>query len=191
MNAAKIAVGMRAHVTVFDLSKKRLSYLDDIFDGKITTVLSSEFEIAKAVKKADVLIGCVLVPGKKAPKVVTTEMVKSMKKGSVIVDVAIDQGGSIETIDHATTHDDPIYEKYGVIHYSVANMPGSMARTSTYALAGATINYLFDIAQKGVKKALRDDKVLMRGLNTYEGHLTNTAVAESMDIEYCDVAAEF
>ncbi len=183
-NAAKIAVGMRAHVTVFDVSKKRLSYLDDIFGGKVTTVLSSEYEIAQAVKKADVLIGCVLVPGKKAPKVVTAEMVKTMKKGAVIVDVAIDQGGSIETIDKATTHDNPIYEKYGVIHYSVANMPGSMARTSTYALTGSTIGYLFQIAQKGAKAALLEDKALLRGLNTFDGHLTNKAVAESLNIEY-------
>lgn len=112
-----------------------------------------------------------------------------MKKGSVIVDVAIDQGGSIETVDKATTHDNPIYEKYGVIHYSVANMPGSMARTSTYALTGSTINYLVAIANKGAKKALSDDVVLLRGLNTYDGHLTNEAVAESLNFKYTDAAA--
>lgn len=180
---------MRAHVTVLDVNKRRLSYLDDIFGGRVTTVLSSPYEIAQAVKKADVLIGCVLVPGQKAPKVVTTEMVQTMKKGSVIVDVAIDQGGSIETIDRATTHDDPVYEKYGVIHYSVANMPGSMAKTSTYALTGSTIRYLSEIAQKGVEKALLEDKALLRGLNTFDGRLTNKAVAESLHYEYTDAAA--
>lgn len=183
-NAAKIALGMRAHVTIFDVNIKRLAYLDDIFGGQLTTVLSSEYEIAQTVKRADVLISSVLIPGKKAPKVITEEMVKTMKKGSVIVDVAIDQGGSVETVDRATTHDHPIYEKYGVIHYSVANMPGSMARTATYALTGSTIKYLLDIAQKGVRKALLDDKALLSGLNTMNGSITCKAVADSFDMEY-------
>ena len=188
-NAAKMAVGLGAHVTVVDASISRLCYLDDIFGGRISTLHANEYDIAKAVKKADLLIGCVLVAGAAAPKIVSEDMVKSMKKGSVIVDVAIDQGGSIATIDRATTHDNPCYEKYGVIHYSVANMPGTVPRTSTFALVGATLPYLLELANKGVKKALEDDIPLLRGLNTYDGKLTCKAVADSLNMAYFNYAS--
>jgi alanine dehydrogenase len=183
-NAIKLAVGLGARVTVFDVNRKRLAYLDDIFFGRISTCLYSEFDVTTALKTADLLIGAVLIPGAAAPKTVSVEMVKSMKKGSVIVDVAIDQGGSIATIDRATTHDNPCYEKYGVIHYSVANMPGAVPRTSTQALTGATLPYLLEIVNKGPKKALTESDTLLKGLNTYDGHITCQSVAESVGIEY-------
>jgi len=183
-NAAKIAIGMGAKVTVMDVNKNRLSYLDDIFMGKISTLICNEYNTAEMVRKTDLLVGAVLLPGAKAPRIVTEEMVKTMKKGSVIVDVAIDQGGSIETIDRATTHDNPSYEKHGVIHYSVANIPGAVPRTSTYALTGATLPYLLNIANKGVEKALLEDKALMGGLNSYKGHITCKGVADSFNLEY-------
>lgn len=184
LNAAKMAVGLGARVTVMDINKSRLSYLDDIFGGRVTTSIYSEYAVAEMVQKADLLVGAVLVTGARAPKTVSAEMVKTMKKGSVIVDVAIDQGGSIETIDRVTTHDKPCYEKYGVIHYSVANMPGAVPRTSTYALTGVTLPYLLDIANKGAERALLEDKALMLGLNTYQGCVTCRAVAESLGVEY-------
>jgi len=184
LNAAKIAGGMGARVTVMDVNRSRLSQLDDIFSGRIATLIYNEYNVAEMVKKADLLIGAVLVAGAKAPKVVTEEMVKTMKKGSVVVDVAIDQGGSIETIDRVTTHDHPCYEKYGVIHYSVANMPGAVPRTSTYALTGATLPYLLQIADKGPERALLDDKGFLAGLNTYQGKITCEPVAAALNVEY-------
>lgn len=183
-NAAKTAVGLGARVTVMDINRSRLSYLDDIFGGRISTLIYNEFNVAEMTKKADLLIGAVLVAGAKAPKTVKEEMVKSMKKGSVIVDVAIDQGGSIETIDRVTTHDNPCYEKHGVIHYSVANMPGAVPRTSTFALTGATLPYLQALADKGFEKALLEDPALRLGLNTYDGHVTFKAVADAFNLEY-------
>ena len=190
-NAAKMAVGLGANVTVIDLNAKRLAYLDDIFDGRIQTLLSNPYNIARAVKNADLVVGCVLIPGAKAPKLVTEEMVKSMKPGSVLVDVAIDQGGSIETIDRITTHADPYFVKHGVIHYSVANMPGAVPRTSTLALTGATLPYALKIANLGAEEACRRDPALMRGLNTYNGHLTFKAVAEDQGLEYTDPTTLF
>lgn len=184
INAAKMAVGLGARVTVMDVNKNRLSYLDDIFSGRISTLIYNEYGAAEMVKKADLLVGAVLIPGARAPKTVSEEMVKTMKKGSVIVDVAIDQGGSIATIDRVTTHDNPCYEKYGVIHYSVANMPGAVPRTSTFALTGATLPYLLEIADKGIEQAMIDDSALMGGLNTYNGLITFKAVAESMNMSY-------
>ncbi|QAA31815.1 alanine dehydrogenase [Clostridium manihotivorum] len=185
-NAAKIACGLGARVTIMDISNERLAYLDDIFFGRITTLTCNEYNVAKAVEKADLLIGAVLVAGASAPKIVSKEMVKTMKKGSVIVDVAIDQGGSIETIDRVTTHDDPCYEKYGVIHYSVANMPGAVPKTSTLALEAATLPYLIEIADNGVKEAILKDEALLLGLNTYAGSITCKAVAESLELPYVD-----
>lgn len=184
INAAKVSAGLGARVTVMDINKNRLSYLDDVFMGKISTLICNEYNTAEMIKKADLLIGAVLLPGAKAPRIATEEMVKTMKKGSVIVDVAIDQGGSIETIDRVTTHDNPCYEKHGVIHYSVANIPGAVPRTSTYALTSVTLPYLLDIANKGAAKALLTDKALMAGLNTYDGHLTCKGVAESFNLQY-------
>jgi alanine dehydrogenase len=184
LNAAKMAIGFGARVTMLDISAERLGYLDDIFGGKVETLYSNEFNIAESVRKADLLIGAVLIPGAKAPNLVSEEMVKTMKLGAVVVDVAIDQGGSIETIDRVTTHDNPSYEKHGVIHYSVANMPGAVPRTSTYALTGVTLKYLLDIANKGVIKAMKESKDLLHGLNTYKGYCTYKHVAYDLNIEY-------
>ena len=190
-NAAKMAVGLGANVTVIDLNAKRLAYLDDIFGGRVQTLLSNSYNIARAVKNADLVVGCVLIPGAKAPKLVTEEMVKTMKPGSVLVDVAIDQGGSIETIDRITTHADPYFVKHGVIHYSVANMPGAVPRTSTLALTGATLPYALKIANLGAEEACRRDPALMKGLNTYNGHVTYKAVAVDQGLEYVDPATLF
>jgi len=184
INAAKMAVGLGARVTMLDISAKRLGYLDDIFQGRVETLYSNEFNIASSTRKADLLIGAVLIPGAKAPHLVTEEMVKKMKPGAVVVDVAIDQGGSIATIDRVTTHDNPCYEKYGVIHYSVANMPGAVPRTSTYALTGVTLKYLLDIANKGPVEAMKQDKALLLGLNTYEGFCTYKPVADDLGVAY-------
>lgn len=183
-NAAKIAVGMGANVTILDINITRLAYLDDLFSGRINTIMCNSYNVADMVKKADLLIGAVLVAGASAPKIVSEEMVKTMKKGSVIVDVAIDQGGSIETIDRVTTHDNPSYIKHGVVHYSVANMPGSVPRTSTLALEAATLPYLIQIADKGVKKAMMDNPALRKGLNIIHGKLTCKSVGESLNIPY-------
>jgi len=182
-NAAKMAVGLGARVTVMDINKNRLAYLDDIFSGRISTLLFNEYNAAEAVKTADLLIGAVLVAGAKAPKTVSEAMVMTMKPGSAIVDVAIDQGGSIETIDHAPTHDDPCYIKHGVVHYSVANMPGAVPRTSTFALTGATLPYLMELANKGTKAALLENRALLLGLNTYQGKLTCKNVADAFSLE--------
>jgi alanine dehydrogenase len=184
LNAAKIAVGMGARVTVMDINTNRLAQIDDIFSSRISTLIYNEYQVAEMVQKADLLIGAVLVAGAKAPKVVTEEMVKTMKKGSVIVDVAIDQGGSIATIDRVTTHDHPCYEKYGVIHYSVANMPGAVPRTSTYALTGVTLPYLLQLANQGPERAMLDDKGLLAGLNTYQGQITCEPVAAALNSQY-------
>ena len=191
LNAAKIAVGMGANVTIVDINAKRLAYLDDIFNGRVQTLLSNPFNIAKAVKDADLVVGCVLIPGAKAPKLVTEEMVKQMKPGSVLVDVAIDQGGSIETIDRITTHSNPYFVKHGVLHYSVANMPGAVPRTSTLALTGATLPYAMKIAGMGAEAACKADPALMKGLNTYNGHLTFKAVADDQGLEYTDPTTLF
>lgn len=185
-NAAKMAVGLGANVTILDISSRRLAYLDDIFNGRVQTLLSNSYNIANAVRSADLVVGCVLIPGAKAPKLVTEEMVKTMRPGSVLVDVAIDQGGSIESIDRITTHSDPYFVKHGVLHYSVANMPGAVPRTSTLALTGATLPYALKIANLGAEAACRADPALMKGLNTYRGHLTFRAVAEAQGLVYTD-----
>ena len=186
LNAAKMAVGLGANVTIIDLNAKRLAYLDDIFGGRVQTLLSNSFNIAKAVENADLVVGCVLIPGAKAPKLVTEEMVKKMKPGSVLVDVAIDQGGSIETIDRITTHSNPYFIKHGVLHYSVANMPGAVPRTSTLALTGATLPYALKIANMGAEAACKADSALMKGLNVYKGYVTYKAVADDQGLEYVD-----
>lgn len=185
-NAAKMAAGMGARVTVTDINPARLAYLDDIFTGRVNTMMYSRYGVAKLVKTTDLLIGAVLVAGAKAPKTVTEEMVKTMKKGSVIVDVAIDQGGSIETIDRVTTHDNPYYEKHGVLHYSVANMPGAAPRTSTFALTGVTLPYLLEIANHGAEKAMLQDRALLLGLNTYKGHITYGTLKEMDNVNYLE-----
>lgn len=183
-NAAKVAAGMGAKVTILDKSLERLQYLDDIFQGRVTTVMSNSYNVAAWVKKADLVVGAVLVAGAKAPKLVTEAMVKTMGEGSVIVDVAIDQGGSIETIDRITTHSEPTYVKHGVIHYAVANMPGAVARTSTFALTNATLEYALQIANKGWKAALKENDALAKGLNVAAGKVTCKAVADSLGMAY-------
>ncbi len=190
-NAAKMAVGLGANVTILDVNVKRLAYLDDIFGGRVQTLLSNSYNVANAVQQADLVVGCVLIPGAKAPKLVTEEMVKAMKPGSALIDVAIDQGGSIETIDRITTHADPYFIKHGVLHYSVANMPGAVPRTSTLALTGATLPYALKIANLGAEAACKTDPALMKGLNTYQGHVTFQAVAEAQGLPYTDPAALF
>ncbi|MEK8127491.1 alanine dehydrogenase [Paenibacillus filicis] len=183
-NAAKIALGMGANVVVIERNAERLRYLDDVFHGRLRTLMSNPYNIANAVQKADLLIGAVLIPGAKAPKLVTEGMVKTMKPGAVIVDVAVDQGGSIETVDRVTTHSEPTYQKYGVIHYAVANMPGAVPRTSTLALTNVTITYAMELAGKGVTRALYGNLPLKLGVNTYQGHVTHAAVAEAVGLPY-------
>ena len=179
---------MGANVTVLDISSKRLAYLDDIFGSRIQTLLSNPYNIAQAVKNADLVVGCVLVPGARTPKLVSEEMVKAMRPGSVLIDVAIDQGGSIASIDRITTHSDPYFVKHGVLHYSVANMPGAVPRTSTMALTGATLPYALKIANMGAEAACKADSALMKGLNTYQGKLTFKAVADAQGLTYTDPA---
>ncbi|MET3575387.1 alanine dehydrogenase [Bhargavaea ullalensis] len=186
-NAARVAVGMGARVTVIDLSPERLRQLDDQFGNDIETLMSNPFNIAESVKDSDLVVGAVLIPGAKAPKLVTEEMVKSMQPGSVLVDIAIDQGGIFETSDRITTHDDPTYEKHGVVHYAVANMPGAVPRTSTMALTNVTVPYALQIANKGWKQAALDNEALRKGFNTLEGHVTYQAVAEDQKREYVPV----
>lgn len=183
MNAAKMAVGLGADVTILDINPKQMRYIDDVFNGRVKTVMSNNYNILAEIKEADLVIGAVLIPGAKAPDLVTEEMIKEMSEGSVLVDVAIDQGGCIETT-YPTTHDDPVFTKYGVIHYSVANMPGAVARTSTYGLTNCTLPYGLQLANKGYKKAMLDDKALALGLNVYEGKIVYKAVAEAFDMEY-------
>lgn len=180
-NAARMAMGMGASVKVLDLSHRRLQYLDEAFDGRLMTVSSTEPNIREALKEADLVIGAVLIPGAKAPKLVTRELLKTMKQGSVIVDVAVDQGGCVETIK-PTTHDNPTYEVEGVVHYGVANMPGAVPRTSTFALVNQTLPYAMRLAQKGMD-ALKDDPALALGLNTMHGTLTCPAVGEAFGID--------
>ena len=182
-NAAKMAAGLGARVTILDTNLDRLRQLDDIFMGKVQTLASNKAHLADACRRADLLIGGVLIPGASAPKLVTHEMVRSMKKGSVIVDVAIDQGGCVETA-HATTHSDPVYEVDGVIHYCVANMPGAVPRTSTIALTNATLPYTRKLASLGFKGAIAADSGLAEGVNVYGGKITYKAVAESQGREY-------
>jgi alanine dehydrogenase len=183
-----MALGMGARVTIIDRSAERLRYLDDIFGGRLITIMSNSYNIARWVREADLLIGAVLLPGAKAPKLVTEEMVKTMEPGSVIVDVAIDQGGSVATIDRVTTHSDPTYTKHGVIHYSVANMPGAVARTSTLALTNATLEYALQIANKGWRQAVTDNPALAQGVNVLNGKVTYKAVADALGLPYCVLA---
>jgi alanine dehydrogenase len=185
-NAAKIAIGLGAEVTIIDSNPDRLRQLDDVFGNEISTLMSNPFNIAEAVKDSDLVIGAVLIPGAKAPKLVSEDMVKAMEAGSVIVDIAIDQGGSFETIDHATTHDNPTYIKHGVVHYSVANMPGAVPRTSTIALTNVTVPYALQIANKGYKQACLDNEALCKGINTLDGYVTYKAVADAHALDYED-----
>lgn len=183
-NAAKIAIGLGANVTVLDVNPDRLAELDDIYGTKINTLMSNSYNISQSVKKADLVIGSVLVAGAKAPILVTEEMVKSMKKGSVIVDVAVDQGGNFATTDRATTHDDPIYTKHGVIHYTVSNIPGAVPRTATISLTNVTMRYIKQVADKGLEKSFLENSAVLRGVNVYKGLVTNKGVAEAFDYDF-------
>ncbi|MDW7674022.1 MAG: alanine dehydrogenase [Bacillota bacterium] len=184
INAAKMAIGMGAQVTIIDVSVDRLRYLDDLFSGRVQTIVSNSYNIERAVRYADLLIGAVLLPGARAPRLVTEAMVSQMKPGSVIVDVAIDQGGCIETIDRVTTHSNPTYVKHGVVHYSVANMPGAVARTSTFALTNVTLPYTLQIANKGYVEAIKGNPALAKGLNTFKGYVTHEAVAAALGYQF-------
>lgn len=188
-NAAKMALGTGANVTIVDVNPDRLRALDDLFAGRVHTLMSNEYNIEQAVSQADLLVGAVLIPGSRAPKLVKEEMVKNMTPGSVIVDVAIDQGGSIETIDRVTTHSHPTYEKYGVVHYAVANMPGAVPRTSTLALTNVTMPYALRLANYGFHQAILENEALARGVNVYAGHVTYEAVATGLGIAYTPLAS--
>jgi alanine dehydrogenase len=188
LNAAKQALGLGAKVTILDVNLPKLRYIDDVFPS-MQTMYSSEHNLAEVIKEADAVISTVLIPGEKAPKIIKEYMVKSMKPGAIIVDISIDQGGSVETIDHATTHDDPVFEKYGVNHYSVANMPGAVARTSTYALTNATLSYMVRLANKGIKACL-DDEALLKGVNVINGKITYAGVAVAFNEECFCAKAE-
>jgi alanine dehydrogenase len=183
VNAAQMATGMRADVTIYDINNDRLAELDMFFSSQIKTAFASKAAIAKAVQEAELVIGAVLVPGAAAPKLVTRDMLKTMKRGSVLVDIAIDQGGCFET-SHATTHQDPVYEVEGVIHYCVANMPGAVARTSTFALNNATLPFAIKLANLGAEEAMRQDPHLANGLNVSGGKIRHQAVAEALDLPY-------
>ncbi len=181
VNAAQMAVGLRADVTIYDINNDRLAELDMHFGSQIKTAYASKAAIAAAVKSAHLVIGAVLVPGASAPKLVTREMLKTMKRGSVLVDIAIDQGGCFET-SHATTHDDPVFEVDGVIHYCVANMPGAVARTSAFALNNATLPFVVKLADLGAEGAMAADVHLAAGLNVAGGKIRHAAVAESLEL---------
>jgi alanine dehydrogenase len=183
VNAAQMATGRRADVTIYDINNDRLAELDMFFSSQIKTAYASKSAIADAVTKAELVIGAVLVPGASAPKLVTREMLKTMKRGSVLVDIAIDQGGCFET-SHATTHDDPVYEVDGIIHYCVANMPGAVSRTSAFALNNATLPFALKIANLGAEEAMRRDSHLANGLNVSDGKIRHQAVAEALDLPF-------
>jgi alanine dehydrogenase len=185
-NAAKMAVGLGAAVTVMDVNPARLRYLDDLFQGRVRTLMSSEYAIADMTARSDLVIGAALVPGARAPRLITHEMIAGMAKGAVVVDVAVDQGGCIET-SRPTVHSHPTFCVDGVVHYCVANMPGAVSRTSTFALTNVTLPYTMAIAAKGWRQALQDDPALARGLNVCDGRITHPAVAESLRLPYTPI----
>jgi alanine dehydrogenase len=184
-NAAWIAQGMEAEVLLLDKNLDRLRWVDQIHKGRIMTLASNRGAVERAVAEADLVIGAVLVPGGRAPTVVTDEMVRGMKQGAVIVDIAVDQGGCVETI-HETTHLDPVYERHGVLHYAVGNVPGAVPHTSTYALTNATLPYVLDIAERGLRAAVAHDPALRGGVTTVGGRVTNPAVAATLGVEAVD-----
>ncbi|WP_439105963.1 alanine dehydrogenase, partial [Congregibacter sp.] len=183
VNAARMAMGLGADVTIVDRSITRLKELDTLFEGRMKTLYSTRDSLERHALDADLVVGAVLIPGAAAPKLISANLVSRMKPGSVLVDVAIDQGGCFET-SRPTTHEDPCYIVDGVVHYCVANMPGGVARTSTLALTNATLPYVLDLANKGLKKALEDDRYLRDGLNVHAGHVTYKAVSEALGYEY-------
>jgi alanine dehydrogenase len=187
-NAAKMAVGLGAHVTIIDRNLERLRTLDDIYSSAIVTLASNDYTIRESLRHADLVVGAVLIPGASAPKLVRRDMIPLMKKGSVIVDVAIDQGGCVETA-HATTHTDPIYFVDGVLHYCVSNMPAAVPHTSTFALNNATFPYLLELANRGLEGAVRHSNAIREGVNTYQGHVVYQAVAESQGKPWKELSA--
>ena len=188
-NAAKRAVGLGANVTIFDLNPNRLKELTEYFGNSVNVLMSNSFDIAEAIAEADLAVGSVLIPGAKAPVLVTEEMVESMEEGSVIIDVAIDQGGNFATSDRVTSHDEPIFTKYGVLHYAVPNMPGAVPRTATTGLTNATIPFALQLANKGYKVAAQDNPALAKGINVLQGQVTNEGVAAALDYDYVNLAS--
>jgi alanine dehydrogenase len=189
VNAATIALGLQAEVTIIELKDERIEWLEQHFkDDKVTVVKSTQENLAEHIKTADVFISTILLPGQKPPKLVTRDMVKSMKTGSVLIDIAIDQGGTVEGI-HPTTISDPVYVEDGVVHYAVPNQPGAVPRTSTMVLAAGNIDYLMAISQKGIDQAIKDDAVLATGVNIYRGHVTNQGLATSHDMTYEELSS--
>jgi alanine dehydrogenase len=186
-SAATIAAGMEADVVIVDLDIDRLRHVDELHRGRIQTVASSGLALERLVPHSDLVIGCVLVPGARAPKVVTEPMVGSMRPGTVIVDISIDQGGCFAT-SHMTTHSDPTYVAHGVVHYCVGNMPGAVPRTSTYALTNVTLPYVAEIAELGIEEAIRRDAALARGVNVFGGEITNPGVAQAHDLPSAPLA---
>lgn len=184
IGAIRRATGMEARVSVLDVNLDTLKRLSEIFMGKIETLYSNSYNLEKAIETADLVISSVLIPGEKAPKIITEDMVKSMEEGSVIIDVAIDQGGSVETIEKATSHDEPVFKKHGVIHYAVPNIPGAVASTSTLALTNATLKYVLDIAQKGWKEAAKEDIAMGRGVNVAQGQIVHPGLARTFNRSY-------
>ena len=187
-NAARLALGLGAHVTILDINLNRLKELDDLFSGQVQTLLSNELNIRTSLQDADLVIGAVLLPGHKAPTLITKDMVAAMPKESVIVDIAIDQGGIFATGNKVTTHEDPTYVHSGVIHYAVANMPGAVPQTSTYALSNATLPYVKLLASTNLADLLQYNIALYHGVNTYQGHLTLQAVAEDLNLPHTELS---
>lgn len=183
-NAAKIAHGFGSNVTILDVDTNRLRELDDLFSGNVTTLMSNPLHIRESVKHADLVVGAVLIPGAKAPTLVSESMVKDMKEGSVIIDVAIDQGGTIETADRITTHDEPTYQRHGVIHYAVPNIPGAVARTATMSLTNNTSQYGVFLANKGFEEAVKASDTFAKGVNTYAGAVTHPSVAKAHEMDF-------
>jgi alanine dehydrogenase len=183
INAAHVAIGMGARVTILDINQERLQYLDHLFHSQAVTLMSNQINMERSLLLADLVIGAVLIPGARAPKLIKREHIKGMEKGSALVDIAIDQGGCAET-SKPTTHDNPMYIVDGIVHYCVANMPGAVPRTSTYALTNVTFPYVLDLANKGLKKAFRKDPALAKGLNVYHGKLTCREVAEAFGMKF-------
>jgi alanine dehydrogenase len=184
-NAAHLAVGMGASVTMLDISQKRLNYIEDIFHSRIVTLMSNPMNVAESVRSADLVIGSVLVPGAKTPHLITRALLGEMERGSALVDIAIDQGGCAET-SRPTTHDRPTFLEEGVVHYCVANMPGAVPRTSTHALTNATFPYVLELADKGWERALHENRALAKGLNVCRGMLTNQKVAEAFGLKFME-----
>lgn len=185
--ALKRAVGGGARVTVLDVAIDRLKYLGELYGSQIATVYSNSFNLMEAIKTADLVISTVLIPGEKAPKLVTEEMVKAMPKGGVIVDVAIDQGGTVDTIEGPTSHSEPVFEKHGILHYAVPNIPGAVPKTSTLALTNVTLRYAVNLANKGWKKAVEEDSALAKGVNVVNGKITYLGVAKAFDLPYTEL----